>query len=57
MEMQERIKRESLGSMTYLLRCCSRYGWGWDNCLAEANAGKGVQIPQERRFYFTYDMP
>jgi NSS family neurotransmitter:Na+ symporter len=46
-----------LGSIIYLLFCCSRYGWGWDNFVAEANAGKGVQIPAAWRFYFTWVIP
>lgn len=28
-----------LGSLLYLLFCTSRYGWGWDNFIAEADAG------------------
>ena len=28
-----------LGSLVYLLFCVTRYGWGWKNFLAEANAG------------------
>jgi NSS family neurotransmitter:Na+ symporter len=46
-----------LGSITYLLFCCSRYGWGWDNFIAEANAGKGTKIPSSWRFYFTWVIP
>jgi NSS family neurotransmitter:Na+ symporter len=46
-----------LGSIIYLLFCCSRYGWGWDNFIAEANAGKGAKIPSTWRFYFTWLVP
>ncbi len=35
-----------LGSLIYLLFCTSRYGWGWDNFIAEADAGKGHQVPE-----------
>lgn len=46
-----------LGSLIYLLFCCSRYGWGWDNFIAEADSGKGIKFPQAYRFYFTYILP
>jgi NSS family neurotransmitter:Na+ symporter len=36
---------------------CSWYGWGWDNFIAEANAGKGAKIPPTWRFYFTWLVP
>ena len=33
-----------LGSLVFVVFCCSkRYGWGWDNFLAEANAGLKVR--------------
>lgn len=40
-----------LGSLLYLLFCTSRYGWGWDNFIAEADAGKGIKFPKWARFY------
>jgi NSS family neurotransmitter:Na+ symporter len=46
-----------LGSIVYLLFCCSRKGWGWDNFIAEANAGKGLKVPLSLRFYFSYIIP
>ena len=33
-----------IGSVLYLLFCTSRYGWGWKNFIAEADAGKGIQL-------------
>ena len=34
-----------LGSMILALFCCSkRWGWGWDNFVAEANTGKGPKV-------------
>ena len=30
-----------LGSLVYLLFCTRKNGWGWDNFMAEANAGVG----------------
>jgi len=46
-----------LGAMVYLLFCCSRYGWGWDNFIEEADAGEGKKFPQVLRLYFTYVVP
>lgn len=46
-----------LGSLVYLLFCVSKYGWGWDNFIAEADTGKGVKFPKWIRFYVTYLLP
>ncbi len=46
-----------LGAVAYLLFCCSRYGWGWKNFIAEADAGTGMKFPQIFRPYFTYVVP
>ena len=46
-----------LGSLVYLLFCVSRYGWGWDKFVAEADAGEGMQFPRKLRFYFTWILP
>ena len=46
-----------LGSLLYLLFCPSRYGWGWDNFIAEADAGKGIKFPKWARFYVSYILP
>lgn len=46
-----------LGSLVYLLFCVTRYGWGWDHFIAEANAGKGAKIKNWMRPYFTYILP
>ncbi|MDR2178959.1 MAG: sodium-dependent transporter [Synergistaceae bacterium] len=46
-----------LGSIVYLLFCCTRYGWGWDSFVAEANAGKGLKVSPVFRVYFTYVIP
>ncbi|MGN1020818.1 MAG: sodium-dependent transporter [Aristaeellaceae bacterium] len=34
-----------LGSLIYLLFCVSRWGWGYDRYLEEANTGKGMRLP------------
>lgn len=46
-----------LGSLVYLAFCTSRYGWGWDKFIAEADTGKGVAFPKWIRFYATYILP
>ena len=46
-----------LGSLIYLAFCTSRYGWGWDNFIREADTGEGVKFPRGLRFYLTYILP
>ena len=62
MDMEDFIVSNNLlplGSMVYLLFCVTRYGWGWDNFLREANAGEGMRFPSGRgaRFYLTFILP
>ena len=47
-----------LGSLIFALFCCSkRYGWGWDNFLAEANAGKGMKVKNWMKPVFQFAVP
>ena len=46
-----------LGSLVYLLFCITRYGWGWDNFIKEADIGKGMKFPKWARPYLTYVLP
>ena len=46
-----------LGSLVYLLFCTSKYGWGWDNFIDEADSGKGLKFPKWIRPYVTYVLP
>jgi len=46
-----------LGSLLFCLFCCSRYGWGWDNFIAEADEGEGMKFPRALRFYLTKILP
>ena len=46
-----------LGSLSLILFCVTRYGWGWDNFLKEANEGKGLQVAKWLRPYMTYVLP
>ena len=46
-----------IGAIIYLLFCVTRYGWGWDKFVEEADAGEGAKFPRGLRFYFTYIVP
>lgn len=46
-----------LGSLVYVLFCVSRYGWGWNKFVAEANEGKGLKIAKWMRLYMTFVIP
>jgi len=47
-----------LGSLIFVAFCCNkRYGWGWDNFLAEANAGKGLKVKTWMKPIFCYVVP
>ena len=46
-----------LGSLLFALFCVSRYGWGWDKFLAEANQGKGLKVAKWVRPYVTWVVP
>ncbi len=46
-----------LGALCYVLFCVSKKGWGFENFLAEANAGKGLKLGKWIRPYVTYVLP
>ena len=46
-----------IGSLIFLLFCVTKWGWGFDNYLAETNTGKGVKLPRGLRGYLTYVIP
>ena len=47
-----------LGSVAYILFCClNKKGWGWDNFLEEANAGKGMKFSKKLYFYSKFVLP
>ena len=46
-----------IGSLCYLLFCVTRYGWGFDHYLEEANTGTGLKMPKGLRFYLSYILP
>jgi len=46
-----------LGSLVYLLFCVTRWGWGFDNYLEEANAGQGLKLGKWVKPYFQFVLP
>lgn len=46
-----------LGALCYLLFCVTKKGWGFDNFIAEANAGKGLKLKKWMKPYMTYVLP
>ena len=46
-----------LGSLVICFFCTSKKGWGWDNFIAEANAGKGLKVPKWFKPLCTYVVP
>lgn len=45
------------GSLFITLFCTSRYGWGWDNFIKEADTGKGLKFPKVLKYYFKWILP
>lgn len=45
------------GSLIFLLFCVTKFGWGADKFLDEANAGKGIKISRRMTGYFKYVLP
>lgn len=46
-----------LGSLIFVIFCVCRYGWGWDNFVAEANEGRGPKVAKWMRGYMTFVLP
>ncbi|MCI8423541.1 MAG: sodium-dependent transporter [Lawsonibacter sp.] len=46
-----------LGSLVYLLFCVTKWGWGFDNYLTEANTGTGLKLPRCLKPYFQFTLP
>lgn len=46
-----------LGSLVYLLFCVSKWGWGYDKYLAEANTGEGLKMSHRFKYYFQFLLP
>lgn len=46
-----------IGSLIYLLFCVTKFGWGFDKYLAEANTGSGFKMPRWLKPYFQFILP
>lgn len=46
-----------LGSLTYVLFCTRKFGWGWKNFINEANTGDGIKMPKWFKPYVTWVLP
>ena len=46
-----------VGSLIYLLFCVTKFGWGFDNYLAESNTGKGMKFTRFLKPYFQFVLP
>ncbi len=46
-----------LGSLVFVAFCVSKRGWGWENFLAEANAGKGLNFPRALYNWMRFGVP
>ena len=46
-----------IGSLVYLLFCVSKWGWGFDKYLAEANTGSGLKMSAKLKPYFQFILP
>ena len=46
-----------IGCILFVLFCTTKRGWGWDNFIAEANSGKGINFPVWARLWVKYGIP
>ncbi len=46
-----------IGSLVYLLFCVTKWGWGFDKYLAEANRGSGLKLSPRLKPYFQWVLP
>lgn len=46
-----------LGSLVYLLFCVTKWGWGFDHYLEEANTEKGLKLGRFLKPYFQFILP
>ncbi len=46
-----------LGSLVYLLFCTTKWGWGFEKYLEEANTGSGPKLPHWLKYFFLILLP
>ena len=46
-----------IGAFVLAIFCCTKFGWGWDNFVAEANAGSGLKVQPWMKPIMKYVVP
>ncbi len=46
-----------IGALVFILFSVTRYGFGWNNFVEEANQGKGLKVKKWMRGYMTFVLP
>lgn len=46
-----------IGSLIYLLFCVTKFGWGFDRYIEEANTGSGLKMARWLKPYFQFVLP
>lgn len=46
-----------IGSLVFLLFCVTKWGWGFDKYLEEANTGEGLKLSEYLKYYFRFVLP
>lgn len=46
-----------IGALVFLLFCVTKWGWGFDKYLEEANTGTGLKMPKALKPYFQFILP
>ena len=46
-----------IGALVYLLFCVTKWGWGFDSYLEEANTGEGFKLPKWMKPYLQFVLP
>lgn len=46
-----------IGALVFILFCSTKWGWGFDKFMAEANEGAGIKFPKWLKGYVTFVIP
>ena len=46
-----------VGALVYVLFCGFKFGWGFDNYIAETNTGKGIKLAKGLKHYIRFVLP
>lgn len=45
------------GSLTFVIFCTNKFGWGFESFMEEANLGKGLKVQKWMKVYMRYVLP